>query len=293
MSQILADREKIKDGHYFDAQKKIENEKKDEGFGYIADMLDGLVELITGNTQKVRVLNLPAKQKVEGYVSLTDKDELLASFDDLEKSLCDEICEMKEEMVSAINSDKEVTVKNQPEPIEIEIPEKVTAIIETMPAYVEDLLIKVHKAVKELKLSVKVEPTKVVVPPNDFTALETRFKALETLLQSLLDKELPEIEQADFSPLETALSGIGKTLVEVKKNTGVQTSQTFKASWDKSFDMKSKDMATVFHYITHSPSSKKVVNYIEVTDTEGSTFRRTFSFDTDGDVISATSWTKQ
>lgn len=292
LEQIMQDRQNAKNEVMQTVSKKDDELKGDMTLSHIATMLDGLADLITSNTQKVRILNHPKESLIKGKVSLEESDELMASFDDLEKSLCDSMCEMKDGIIEAVNSEKEVMVKNQVEIPEIEIPDKVKADILTMPKYVSEGFDKLYKAIKALELKVEVKPTDVTIPANDFTGLESRFNALETILKSILDKEVVEVGKPDFTPVESAIEGLNSILLDVRTNTGVQTSQTIKSSWDKSFDMKSKDMNTGFHYLSHS-SGKKVVDYIEVTDSDNITYRRTFTFDADGDPITATMWTKQ
>ena len=259
-------------------------EKEDRLFSTLAAFLDEHAGSITGSTIATRVLNLPKVQDVSGKVEVSNLTELAQKLG----SVIEAIEGKETEFPDVQKVEGTVTVANQvvvPPTVIPPYPKRTESAVVSLPKYVGETLDAILKALRTL--DVKPEVTVDVPAPQVSIDLESIASKLEEVALAVRETAPVEAPEPDFTPMLDALEAI-RAVVDRPQ----MLPPSPKASWDKSFDMRSKDLPLTIHYITHSPSGKKVTDYIQVAD-GAKNYRRTFTLDTDGDTIAASAWTLQ
>lgn len=247
-------------------------------FEGITEALEDLGDKVT----KTRIVNLPSTQKITGTVQAPDLLEAMQLVGESVAALANKLdgLETKLEAMATSMTDKTVTVTNLHEAPTVTIPEypkQIKSEITALPKYVSEGLERIAKSLATQKpAQVTVEKTEVDLSP----AIEM-LGELQKLLSDLVDKKV----ETDYGPILNGLKEVTNSV------NGLEFPVTsFKSSWNHSYTMQSQDQPMTIAYTT--VASRKVVSYVEVligTDT----YRRTYTYDSDGDAISATTWVKQ
>lgn len=253
---------------------------------------------LSTQTTPVRVKNLPPVQKVEGEVTarlrgMPDLMEMLAS--------------VREAIYETEAPEKEVQKVEVTNPAafpaipEIPFPEDVAKAIKKLPALKADLE-SIETAIKAIDVAptVEVKAPVVNVDAPDLSAIERRLESLEEAV-----RDIPAPKPTKLGPVEELLKGIKYSLdtlvfpspqrlpLDSMGRVLVSSSASEDSLYLKSFD---RDITTIYA-IFDTPddptgqATKRLVDYMQFTDTDGTVYRKTFEYDTYGNPSAVPKWT--
>lgn len=286
ISKILANRRELQ-------QKSEEGFKKSQEIETILEFFTGALEelQIELKNKNIKVINFPDIQKIKGTVSLEGIASVLLGLD----RLLEAVKSQKVVFPDIQMVEGKVKVENQVTIPEVKIPEypkQIKAEVSSMPKYVQDELKNVVKSLKVLQDTLKSIDFKPKVDVNTTPEIKIDLNGLQSQLEALLEA----IQSINVSPtiqidIDEVKSAVERT-TEAIKNIRFPV-PNLKSSWDHSFEMQSKDLPATYAYTT--VAGKKVIDYIEVQALDGKTYRKTFTYDTDGttDIVAKSGWIEQ
>lgn len=259
--------------------EKTNSADKQEFFNGVAELLthvsDYLVEELK-HDNKVEVTNFPQSVK---EVKVTNFRGIFGLLESISKAI------KKFKLPEIFKVQGEVTVKNQVSVPEIKFPEPVKTVgVSSLPEYIKEYLEKIAK--KDLKIEVKAPEVSVQVPE---TKVEVNLSVLEELIQTnnellkALDKPQKEI---DLTIVERAVSKTTEAIQELRFPV-----PSFTSSWQKSLTMQAEDLGKSYGWTT--AGGKDVVEYVEFVGIDGIQYRKTYTYDDMGRVLTESTWVKQ
>lgn len=246
---------------------------------FFANSFKELIRQSISGDYKVNVKNLPKVQDIKGKVAIEGLTALLHALNELKSITKDNKLTLPD--IQKISG--EITVKNPtPETKIPEYPKQIKTDVISLPKYIQDLLLDVKKAIKEIEVKPEVNvETKASDVVIDLKDVKDR---LESVVEAIKGIEIPE-NKVDFSDVIDACKETTRAINNLKFPV-----PNFHSSYDHSLSMRSEDMDKVFTYTTDG--STKVIESITVRDVDGAQYVKTYTYSGDGsgDPVTESKW---
>lgn len=235
-------------------------------------------QILAGNYD-VKV-KFPEVQKIKGSVSVEGLSLVLLALDKLSHIT-------KQNKLSLPDIQKiEGTVKVSNPTAETKIPpypKQIKSDITSLPKYVSEKLDKVADEIK------KIEVSPVVNVQKDTPKVEIDLNGVKKLLEEISERinmlEVSPTVVVDTDEVKTAVNEVRKSINNLQFPV-----PSFKSSWSHSLTMRSEDLDKTYTWTTDG--GKDVIDTITVKDEDGSIWKREYTYDGSGKVLTESKWTR-
>lgn len=247
---------------------------------FFAKSFSELVRQMAHIKYGVEVTNLPKDQRINGKVEVDGLSALLYAIDQLNLTTKKNKLDLPE--VQSVKG--EVKITNPTPEVKIpDYPKQIKTDVATLPKYVGEKLDKITEQVKKIELSPKITVQKDTPRVEiDLQGIEKRLEAISGRLNLL---EFNPVVEVDVNSVRDAVDEVRKSINNLKFPV-----PSFKSSWSHSLSMRSEDLDKTYTWT--SDGGKDVVETITVKDEDGSSWRRTYTYDGSGKVLTESKWTR-